>query len=145
MIPLHPHLQNHEYGSANQGQGKCFPLRGLGQPPKNRSVFFFVRISLEQRGRFFMAEEKKKGRHTLNMEERERVRIGGVMEVLSFDEDGIMMETTCGLLLLKGAGMHIGKLDLEAGDVVVDGSIDSMTYSDGTLAEKHSILGRLFR
>ena len=84
-----------------------------------------------------MAEEKKKGRHTLNMEERERVRIGGVMEVLSFDEDGIMMETTCGLLLLKGAGMHIGKLDLEAGD--------SMTYSDGTLAEKHSILGRLFR
>ena len=70
---------------------------------------------------------------------------GTLAQVLSFDEDGIMMETTCGLLLLKGAGMHIGKLDLEAGDVVVDGSIDSMTYSDGTLAEKHSILGRLFR
>ena len=70
---------------------------------------------------------------------------GTLAQVLSFDEDGIMMETPCGLLLLKGAGMHIGKLDLEAGDVVVDGSIDSMTYSDGTLAEKHSILGRLFR
>lgn len=49
-----------------------------------------------------MAEEKKKGRLTLNMEERERVRIGGVMEVLSFDEDGIMMETTCGLAASKG-------------------------------------------
>lgn len=93
-----------------------------------------------------MAEEKKRtGRHTLNMEEREKVRIGGVLEVLSFDEEGIMMETTCGLLMLKGAGMHIGKLDLDAGDVIVDGSIDSITYSDGTLAEKHSILGRLFR
>lgn len=93
-----------------------------------------------------MAEEKKRtGRHTLNMEEREKVRIGGVLEVLSFDEEGIMMETTCGLLMLRGAGMHIGKLDLDAGDVVVDGSIDSMTYSDGTLAEKHSILGKLFR
>lgn len=93
-----------------------------------------------------MAEEKKRtGRHTLNMEEREKVRIGGVLEVLSFDEEGIMMETTCGLLMLKGAGMHISKLDLDAGDVIVDGSIDSMTYSDGTLAEKHSILGRLFR
>lgn len=122
-------------------------LAGIGAAPQEvvGSVSASVGISLEQRGRFFMAEEKKKGRHTLNMEERERVRIGGVMEVLSFDEDGIMMETTCGLLLLKGAGMHIGKLDLEAGDVVVDGSIDSMTYSDGTLAEKHSILGRLFR
>ena len=93
-----------------------------------------------------MAQEKKRtGRHTLNMEEREKVRIGGVLEVLSFDEEGIMMETTCGLLMLKGAGMHIGKLDLDAGDVIVDGSIDSVTYSDGTLAEKHSILGKLFR
>ena len=93
-----------------------------------------------------MAEEKKRtGRHTLNIEEREKVRIGGVLEVLSFDEEGIMMETTCGLLMLRGAGMHIGKLDLDAGDVIVDGSIDSMTYSDGTLAEKHSILGKLFR
>ena len=93
-----------------------------------------------------MAEEKTRiSRHTLNMEEREKVRIGGVLEVLSFDEEGIMMETTCGLLMLKGAGMHIGKLDLDAGDVVIDGSIDSITYSEGTLAEKHSILGKLFR
>ena len=93
-----------------------------------------------------MAEEKRKsGRHTLNMEERERVRIGGVLEVLSFDEEGVMMETTCGLLMLKGSGMHIGKLDLDSGDVTVDGAIDSITYSDGSFTEKHSILGKLFR
>lgn len=125
-------------------KGNDFPCGVWGRAPK-KVCFLFCPHILGTEGAFFMAEEKKKGRHTLNMEERERVRIGGVMEVLSFDEDGIMMETTCGLLLLKGAGMHIGKLDLEAGDVVVDGSIDSMTYSDGTLAEKHSILGRLFR
>ena len=93
-----------------------------------------------------MAEEKRKnGRHTLQMEERERVRIGGVTEVMSFDEEGIMMETVCGLLMLKGAGLHIGKLDLESGDVTVDGSVDSITYSDGSFTEKHSILGKLFR
>ena len=93
-----------------------------------------------------MAEEKRKsGRHTLNMEERERVRIGGVLEVLYFDEEGVMMETTCGLLMLKGSGMHIGKLDLDSGDVTVDGAIDSITYSDGSFTEKHSILGKLFR
>ena len=93
-----------------------------------------------------MAEEKRKnGRHTLHMEEREKVHIGGVTEVMSFDEEGIMMETACGLLMLKGAGLHIGKLDLESGDVTVDGSIDSITYSDGSFTEKHSILGKLFR
>ena len=93
-----------------------------------------------------MAEEKRKtGRHTLHMEEREKVRIGGVLEVRSFDEEGIMQETDCGLLLLKGAGLHMGKLDLDSGDVIVDGSVDSITYSDGGFTEKHSILGRLFR
>ena len=93
-----------------------------------------------------MAEEKRKtARHTLNLEEREKIRIGGVLEVLSFDEEGVMMETACGLLILKGSGMHIGKLDLDSGDVTVDGVIDSITYSDGGFAEKHSILGRLFR
>lgn len=93
-----------------------------------------------------MAEEKRKnGRHTVTVEEREKVRIGGVLEVLSFDEEGVMMETTCGLLMLKGSGLHIGKLDLDAGDVTVDGSVDSILYSDGSFTEKHSILGKLFR
>ena len=41
-----------------------------------------------------MAEEKRKAaRHTLQMDERERVRISGVLDVMSFDEEGIMMET----------------------------------------------------
>jgi len=93
-----------------------------------------------------MAEEKKRtGRHTLHLDEREKIRIGGVLEVQSFDEEGVLMETTCGLLLLRGAGLHIGKLDLDEGDVIVEGTIDSMTYSDGSLTEKHSILGKLFR
>ena len=93
-----------------------------------------------------MAEEKRKGgRHTLHLEEREKVRIGGVLEVLSFDEEGIMLETTCGMLLLKGNGLHMGKLDLDSGDLTVDGIVDSITYSDGGFSEKHSILGKLFR
>ena len=93
-----------------------------------------------------MAEEKQKiSRHVLHLEEREKARIGGVLEVLSFDEEGMMMETTCGVLLLKGNGLHMGKLDLDTGDVTVDGSIDSITYSDGSFSEKPSFLGKLFR
>ena len=93
-----------------------------------------------------MAEEKRKnGKHTLYMEEREKVRISGVREVLSFDEEGIMMETDCGLLLLKGSGLHMGKLDLESGDVAVEGCVDNVTYSDGRVTEKQSFLGKLFR
>lgn len=93
-----------------------------------------------------MAEEKRKdGRHSLHMAERERLSISGVLEVISFDEDGVMMETTCGLLLLKGQGLHIGRLDLDAGEVSVDGMLESITYSDGTFSEKPSLFGKLFR
>lgn len=95
-----------------------------------------------------MAEEKKRsGHHTLMMEEREKLQIGGVLEVLSFDEEGVMMETTCGLLVLKGAELHIGKLDLEEGEVTVNGTIDSIDYSDGSAAggRTHPLLGKLFR
>lgn len=95
-----------------------------------------------------MAEEKKRtGRHTLLMDEREKLQIGGVLEVLSFDEEGVMMETSCGLLVLKGTDLHIGKLDLEEGEVTVTGSIDSIDYSDGSLpgGRTHPLLGKLFR
>lgn len=95
-----------------------------------------------------MAEEKKRsGRHTLTMEEREKMQIGGVLEVLSFDEEGVMMETSCGLLVLKGAELHIGRLDLEEGEVTVNGTIDSIDYSDGSVSggRAHPLLGKLFR
>lgn len=95
-----------------------------------------------------MAEEKKKtGRHTLLMDEREKLQIGGVLEVLSFDEEGVMMETTCGLLVLKGADLHIGRLDLEEGEVTVNGTVDSIDYTDGSGSgsRAHPLLGKLFQ
>ena len=95
-----------------------------------------------------MAEEKKRGgHHTLMMEERKKLQIGGVLEVISFDEEGVMMETTCGLLVLKGTELHIGKLDLEEGEVTVNGTIDSIDYSDGSAVggRTHPLLGKLFR
>ena len=93
-----------------------------------------------------MAEEKRKtGRHILHLEERERATVSGVLEVVSFDEEGILLETACGMLMLKGTGLHVGRLDLESGDVAVNGCVDSIVYTEGGLTEKHSFLEKLFR
>lgn len=92
-----------------------------------------------------MADGKAKSRHTITLDERERLKMGGVLEVLSFDEEGVMMETDCGLVIVKGSGLHIGKLDLETGDVTVEGEIDGITYSDSIAQNKNSILHKLFR
>ncbi|MDD4844217.1 MAG: sporulation protein YabP [Anaerotignum sp.] len=92
-----------------------------------------------------MADERKRSKHTVSMEERERIRMGGILEVVSFDEEGVMLETECGLMMIKGTGLHMGKLDLDAGEIMIEGLFDSITYSDGSLSEKHSFLGKLFR
>lgn len=89
-----------------------------------------------------MAENKT--HHYVRMENREELQIGGVQEVISFDEDGVMMETECGLLLIKGMGLHMGKLDLAVGEVSVEGNIDTITYSEGGTGAS-SFFGKLFR
>ena len=48
-----------------------------------------------------MAEERKKDtRHRMILEDRERMSITGVIDVLSFDEESIIAETEKGMLIL---------------------------------------------
>ena len=74
-----------------------------------------------------MAEERKKDtRHRMILEDRERMSITGVIDVLSFDEESIIAETEKGMLILRGNNMHVGKLNLDEGEVSVDGLIDTI-------------------
>ncbi|MFI3174171.1 MAG: sporulation protein YabP [Bacillota bacterium] len=94
-----------------------------------------------------MIEEKKEKRnfHNISLENREKLSISGVSEVLSFDEDSVIMETSFGLLLIKGVGLHMGKLDLMTGEVTVEGIIENIGYSDNISTQKQGIFGKLFR
>ncbi len=91
-----------------------------------------------------MGEERRE-HHSISVEDRKRVRISGVTEVLSFDEESIAVETECGLLILKGTELHVGKLNLEDGEVSVSGHVDSVTYAEDADGNKNSFFGRLFR
>ena len=89
-----------------------------------------------------MAEPGKKT-HTLMLDNRSRLSLTGVEDVSGFNEEAVSVRTTDGTLIIRGSGLHIDKLNLETGDVSVDGSIDSMQYlgSDGSKSK----LSRLFR
>ena len=69
-------------------------------------------------------------RHRLELEGRERLVVSGVEEVERFDEEEIVMATTAGTLVVGGTGLHIGKLNLDGGELHVDGRIDSVTYEE---------------
>ena len=91
-------------------------------------------------------EEKYKTemRHNLIMEGREKVSVSGVEYVESFDEEEIVINTPIGVLLIRGQELHIEKLSLDTGDVIVLGQIDKLEYEDDVKITG-GFLSRLFK
>ena len=85
--------------------------------------------------------------HKVAMTNRRGCVIGGVNDVLSFDIHEILLETEQGMLMIKGSELHVSRLSLDKGEVDVDGSVDSLTYSDtsSTREKTESFFARLFQ
>lgn len=69
--------------------------------------------------------------HHILLEGREQLAVSGVEEVVSFDENTIVMLTVKGTLVVRGEELHIEKLSLDGGDLKVEGTVDSLAYEDG--------------
>ena len=50
-------------------------------------------------------------------------RSPGVVDVQSFDEDQVLLETVRGMLVVRGQGLHVERLQLEAGELIVEGKV----------------------
>ncbi len=64
------------------------------------------------------------------LEGRRKVSVSGVTDMESFDEAEVVLGTTAGTLVLRGSELHVEKLSLDSGDVIVTGIIDVMEYED---------------
>ena len=80
--------------------------------------------------------------HQLQLDSRSRLHMTGVIEVESFDETAIVLTTTRGTLIVRGEGLHLQLLRLDGGEVLVDGTVDSLSYEDA--APAGGFFGRLF-
>lgn len=87
-------------------------------------------------------EDKKSN---LVMESRKRLSLTGIVEVISFDEEKILLNTILGMLTIKGQGLKMNKLDVQNGDVVIVGMVHSVVYTGEVKKEKGSFLARLFK
>lgn len=94
-----------------------------------------------------MEEKQTAGAHKVTINGRHSGTISGVSDVLSFDVNEILLETEQGMLMVKGAELHVNRLTLEKGEVDIEGKIDSLTYSNGSGRKDagESLLGRLFK
>jgi len=93
-------------------------------------------------------EEKTGNRpHSFRLQNRRAAELTGIQEVVSFDENQIVMDTDMGLLTVKGKELHVSRLTVEKGEVDLEGQIDSLAYSSNEAYRKsgQSLLARLFR
>ena len=81
------------------------------------------------------------------LENREKLTITGINDVFSFDDQIIIIETELGILTIKGDNLKINKLSLDTSDFIVDGKIDSLTYSNSDINSKKgkNLLNKIFK
>jgi len=82
----------------------------------------------------------------LILENRGKLTITGVLDVLSFDDQLVVLETELGLLTVKGDNIRINKLSIDASEVIIEGEINNMAYSEKDINSKNSsFMSKLFK
>ena len=85
--------------------------------------------------------------HGISLAERKNVVVTGVKKIESFDNEQFIIDTTLGLLTVKGSDLEIIKLDTYQGNVSIKGRIDSLVYMDNELkkTKEETFLSKLFK
>ncbi len=88
-----------------------------------------------------------KSNHRVVLEGRRRAEVSGVTDLLVFDETEVIMETTEGMLSIRGGDLHMSNLNLEQGLIGISGEITELIYDEVGAAAKNrpGLMGRLFR
>lgn len=77
---------------------------------------------------------------SISLENRRKMLLTGVNEVLSFNDEKIILNTVLGKLNIKGQNLKMNKLDVKNGDVIVDGYIISLIYSNKKEKKKRRLI-----
>ena len=77
------------------------------------------------------------------LKDRKLLSVTGVKDVNAFTEESVILTLETSSLVVRGENLHISKLDLESGEVDVDGKVNSLQYIKEN--QDKSFLKRLLR
>jgi len=77
-----------------------------------------------------MAEERIPMPHKLTLNDRRQLTMTGVTEVVSFDENTVVLVTELGTLVIQGRELQLKNLSLDGGQVTVDGMVSALVYEE---------------
>ncbi|MCD7872185.1 MAG: sporulation protein YabP [Clostridiales bacterium] len=88
-------------------------------------------------------DDKLKKPHSLQLENRCGLKLKGVTDIGSFDEEGVTAYTDYGCLTVSGSGLHVDELNIANGILEITGEVTALVYSSKTSKEKN-IFKRIF-
>lgn len=80
--------------------------------------------------------------HKLTLNGRSELTMTGITEVVSFDEESVIVHTELGTLTVRGQQLQLKTLSTEGGQVAVRGNVEAMFYAQPQ-AQKDGWLRRL--
>ncbi len=80
--------------------------------------------------------------HSLDLTDRKKLSITGVEDVEAFDDAGVTLSTVGGLLTIRGSGLKLNRLNLDGGELLVEGKIDALEYTESG-GKGRGLFGRL--
>ena len=81
--------------------------------------------------------------HTLFMENRSKMTVTGVLQVVAYEEFHIILKTDCGRLIIQGRNLVAGEISSSQNTLKLTGDIQTVVYKGG--GEKDSLFSRVFR
>ena len=92
-------------------------------------------------------EDKAKSIREQNIviQNREKSVITGVEDILSFDDELVIVKTDLGMLTLKGENLKMNKLNLENNELIVEGRTSAICYSDALENKKQGFMNKIFK
>lgn len=84
--------------------------------------------------------------HKVIIDNRNVIKIGAVDDIESFDEEKVVVLCSMGTMTITGKDFKMNKLNVDDGQLIVEGEIDEIAYSNTVSDEKGGgFFGRLFR
>ena len=79
-----------------------------------------------------MADEKNRPKtpHHVILEDRNFLTVSGVSDIDSFNEETAVLFTELGELTIRGSDLHMNKLNVDTGEVTIEGDIHTLVYTD---------------
>ena len=89
------------------------------------------------------AKDTKDKLHTLILENRTKLTIDGINNVVGFDEDGIELNSTHGRIFIEGSELEIDELTHEDGKIRISGNVNGIYYK--VKKDEANIFKRIFK